>query len=464
MAKKRSIYRCQQCGHEALRWMGQCPACQEWNSLEESASVVREGGERPGRRGGASSGPVPIQHVVQKDLQRIAVDPPELARVLGGGVVPGSFLLLGGAPGVGKSTLLTQLAGQFARSGRRVVYLSAEESAGQVRSRAQRLGAEHDGFLLAEEPVLERILPGLYDDPPDLLVVDSIQTVISEEVESAAGMVAQIRICGGLLADFARSTGCAVLLIGHVTKEGDLAGPRVLEHLVDTVLYFEPQDDGVVRMVRAFKNRFGRTGELAVMEMRESGLHPVRDASALFLAGRQVGETGSSVSCILSGSRPFLVEMQSLLVKTQYASPTRVVTGVDSKRVAQLAAILERRSELQVLGHDIYVKVAGGLRVADPATDLALAVAMASSLLDRPLPADLIILGEVGLTGELRRVPQLGARLEEARAHGFARALVAAPGSDGPPRLEGMEIASVSQIREAARTAFRWPAVTEGTG
>jgi DNA repair protein RadA/Sms len=335
-----------------------------------------------------------------------------------------------------------------------VVYLSAEESAAQVRARARRLDAEHENFLLVEQPVLERVLPGLYEDPPALLVVDSIQSVLSEEVDGAPGLISQIRTCGSLIADFARATGCAVVVIGHVTKDGDLAGPRVLEHLVDTVLYFEPQDEGSVRMVRAFKNRFGRTGELAVLEMTQTGLFPVRDASALFLAGRRQGENGSCVTCVLSGTRPLLVELQALLVPSQYGTPTRVVTGLDSKRVAQLGAILESRSGLQLIGHDTYVKVAGGLRLTDPAVDLGLTLAMASSLREKPLPVDLIALGEVGLTGELRPVVQLEARLEEARAHGFRRAIVALHDRRKAPRVREIQVVPVETVRQAVEEAF----------
>ena len=249
-------------------------------------------------------------------------------------------------------------------------------------------------------------------------------------------------------------SGCAVFLVGHVTKDGDLAGPRVLEHLVDTVLYFEPQDDGLVRMVRAFKNRFGRTGELAVMEMGPEGLRPVRDASALFLAGRQRGEAGSCVTAILSGSRPFLVEIQALMVPSQYGTPTRVVTGIDSKRVAQLAAILDSKGGVDALGKDLYVKVAGGLRLVDPGVDLALVIAMTSSVEGRSLPADLVVFGEVGLTGELRAVSQVEGRLEEARAHGFTRALVATHDPSRLPKVKGMEIRAVATLRDGVREAF----------
>ena len=462
MAKDTTRYQCSECEHVELRWMGRCPGCGAWNTLQEVRATVAEPARGTVKRAAAHradasrplASPTPIDRVPRPEFERRPVEPEELSRVLGGGLVPGSLLLLGGAPGVGKSTLLTMLCGQLAARGETVVYLSAEESAAQVRSRAERLGATHERFLLVEQPVLERVLPGLYDAPPALLVVDSIQTVISEDLDATPGLVSQIRTCGSLLADFARTTGCAVVLVGHVTKEGDLAGPRVLEHLVDTVLYFEPQDDASVRMVRAFKNRFGRTGELAVLEMTSTGLRPVRDASALFLAGRRQGETGSAVTCIVSGTRPLLVEVQALLVPSQYGTPTRVVTGIDTKRVAQLAAILEARGDVQMLGNDLYVKVAGGLRVVDPAADLALVLAMASSLREVPLPSDLIAMGEVGLTGELRRAGQIDVRLEEAKAHGFRRALVAAHDPDALPRAKGIEVIAVSTVRDAVRAAF----------
>jgi DNA repair protein RadA/Sms len=462
MAKDSTRYECSECGHHELRWMGRCPDCGVWNSLVEvrpergptARTEVRRRAAASHKGSAPISKPTPIGDIPSQSLQRRPVEPEELSRVLGGGIVPGSLILLGGAPGVGKSTLLTMLCGQLASKGETVVYLSAEESAAQVRARAQRLGAEHENFLLVEQPVLERVLPPLFENPPAMLVVDSIQAVMSEEVDGAPGLISQIRTCGSLIADFARATGCAVVVIGHVTKDGDLAGPRVLEHLVDTVLYFEPQDEGTVRMVRAFKNRFGRTGELAVLEMTGEGLRPVRDASALFLAGRRQGENGSCVSCVMSGTRPLLVELQALLVPSQYGTPTRVVTGLDSKRVAQLGAILESRSGLQLVGQDTYVKVAGGLRLTDPAVDLGLTLAMASSLRERPLPVDLLALGEVGLTGELRPVTQLEARLEEARAHGFTRAVVGLHDSGKMPKVRGMQVVAVQSVRDAVNAAF----------
>jgi len=408
--------------------------------------------------------PEPLVRIDLDPLHRYPVQPEDLNRVLGGGLVPGSILLLGGAPGVGKSTLLTMLTRDFAHHGKRAVYLSAEESAAQVRRRAERLGRIEEGFLIVDEPCLERVLPALYENPPAFLVVDSIQAVYSNELDGIAGSVSQIRFCGGLLADFARSTGCAVALVGHVTKDGDLAGPRVLEHLVDAVLYFEPDPHGRVRIVRAFKNRFGAIGELAVMEMTQEGLRPVRDVSAMFLAGRLVNEAGSAVTAVQSGSRPFLVELQALLTPTRYGTPARVVSGMDGRRVALLAAILDRKSDVSTAGMDIFVKVAGGLRVTDPAADLALACAMASSLRDRPLLGETIFLGEVGLTGELRPAENLPPRLNEAAAHGFRKAVVARLPGQKLPSVRGLEILPVRTLAAAVAMAFGLKPVESGEG
>lgn len=460
MAKTKKTYTCSECDHRELRWAGRCPECGNWNTFVESTVAAPGGPSRS--RGGRLRGndddavrAVSLKELPAQELVRIPIEPAELGRVLGGGIVPGSLILLGGAPGVGKSTILTMLAAHLARAHRDVVYLSAEESSSQVRARAERLGALDSGLRLVDEPALERVLPPLYDEPPDVLVIDSIQTVYCRELGNAPGSVTQIRSGGGLLADFARETGCAVILVGHVTKDGDLAGPRVLEHLVDTVLYFETDVGGGLRLLRCFKNRFGSTGELAVLEMGATGLHPVSDASALFLHDRKAGEPGSAVTCLYTGTRAILVEVQALLAKSSYATPARVVAGVDNKRIALLNAILQEHVGLQTGDRDIYVKVAGGLRVDDPAADLGLVAAMASSHTLRPLPADLLLLGEAGLTGELRPVSQLGLRLREAAAHGFRRAVVAGVGRavDGLPAE--IEILEASSLREGLRAAFR---------
>jgi DNA repair protein RadA/Sms len=441
--------------------LGRCPNCGSWNSLEaSSASGPIDTGRslRSALRAGGGDDVVQARPITQYDaheLHRLPVAPEEFARVLGGGLVPGSLVLLGGAPGVGKSTLLTSFIGALAQAGRRVVYLSAEESGAQVRGRAERLQVASEALLLLEEPALERVLPPLYADPPELLVVDSIQSVYCRELDGAPGGVTQIRAAGSLLADFARATGCAVVMVGHVTKEGDLAGPRLLEHLVDTVLYFESDLSGGVRLLRAFKNRFGPTGEVAVLEMGTQGLVSVRDASARFLHGRRQGEAGSAVTAVWSGSRAFLVEIQALALTTQYPTPARVVSGIDSRRVALIAAILGRvHKVLRMSGVDLYVKVAEGLRVEDPAADLALAAAIASSRADRVVPPDVVLLGELGLTGELRPVSQLAPRLAEAAAHGFRRAVVAAhdPKQVEPPR--GLKVDVQSTLVDALRSAF----------
>jgi DNA repair protein RadA/Sms len=406
----------------------------------------------------------PLNQIPTKELERIRIRPTEFSRVLGGGLVPGSLTLLGGPPGVGKSTLLTMLLADMAAGGDRVVYLSAEESGAQVRARAERLGKLDERFEILEEPALERILPPLYERPPQLLVVDSIQTVYCRELDNAPGSVTQIRSAGAVLADYARVSGCAVILAGHVTKEGDLAGPRVLEHLVDTVLYFEPDAGGALRLLRAFKNRFGSTGELAVLEMSSKGLLPVDDASALFLHDRRAGEPGSAVSCVYTGTRPILVEVQALLADSSYATPARVVAGVDNKRIALLNAILQQHVRLNTAGQDVYVKVAGGLRVQDPGADLAFVAAMASSHTQRPLPGDLLLLGEVGLTGDLRPVSQLLVRLNEAAAHGFRRAVVGSSERGVTEIPKGFELESASSLREALRAAFRGTKKKEAQG
>lgn len=459
MSKERSSFTCAECGHLEVRWLGRCPACGSWNSLRPSGpaetGLSADGRSARGLRAAAKLVEAkPLTEVDAERLPRMPIEPEDLNRVLGGGLVPGSILLLGGAPGVGKSTLLTMVGGGFAARKSSAVYLSAEESAAQVRRRAARLKCLHEGYLVLEEPCLERVLPTLYENPPAFLVVDSIQTVYSEQLEGIPGSVSQIRFCGGLLADFARATGCAVALAGHVTKEGELAGPRVLEHLVDLVLYFEPDQHGMVRLIRAFKNRFGATGELAVLEMTDTGLRPVRDPSALFLAGRLVNEPGSAVTVIQTGTRPFLVEVQALLSPSHYATPSRVVAGVDSKRVALLAAILERKGNLQVGGLDVFVKIAGGLKVHDPAADLALIAAMASSVKERALKAEQVLLGEVGLTGELRPAQNLKPRLQEAAAHGFRRAVVASYDRASLPKLKGLELEAVRTVGAALAIAF----------
>jgi len=499
MAKKNIRFACKGCGHEELKWLGQCPGCHEWNTFIEMKAEVSGGkkGAKGFGSGARNSGPVgfgggsatahawpeavgpdgqlrpvPLAKVTSAEKKRMPVEPAEVSRVLGGGLVAGSVILLGGEPGVGKSTLLTGLALEWVRRGVKVIYVAGEESPAQIRMRAERLGFKpksEDGFGILPEVHLETLIEALRvqitdaeapdDLPPMIIIADSIQTLHSEHIDAYPGSPTQIRYCGGVLADFARHTGCPVFLVGHVTKSGDLAGPKLLEHMVDTVLYFEGSDGGPIRMVRAVKNRFGTTGELAVMEMRGDGLFPVDQAGVLFLSGRRGVEPGSAVCAVRNGSRTFLVEVQALVSPSRYGTPQRVVQGVDSKRVALLAAILEKKAGLDLSGCDIFVKVAGGGRVDDPGADLAIMTALASSLRERPVPPDTLVLGEVGLTGEVRRVTDLDSRLREAGRHGFKRTVMAEsePGAQAksPRRKQGMTLLTARSVQEGVALALQ---------
>jgi DNA repair protein RadA/Sms len=489
MAKSTTRFFCTGCGHEELRWLGQCPGCQAWNTFAEMKIAPAAGaskgvrgfsaaGQRPvgfgagsgpgrSRQSGAVPRPVPLAQIESAANRRLPVEPAEVARVLGGGLVEGSVVLLGGEPGVGKSTLLTGLALWWVRQGIRVIYVAGEESPSQIRMRAERLGFRPDresGFLILPEVLLETILAALGELdadtpagaalPPTVIIADSIQTLHSDQVDAYPGSPTQIRFCGGVLADFARRTGWPVFLVGHVTKTGDLAGPKLLEHMVDTVLYFEGSGGGAIRMVRAVKNRFGTTGELAVMEMRGEGLVPVDQAGLMFLSGRRGVEPGAAVCAVKNGSRTFLVEVQALVSSARYGTPQRVVQGIDSKRVALLAAILEKRGGMDLAGCDIFVKVAGGGRVDDPGADLAVVAALASSLRERPVPEGTLVLGEVGLTGEVRGVSELEARLREAAGHGFTRVVLATAAGRKPRGVKGLELVPVSTVEEAVALVF----------
>jgi DNA repair protein RadA/Sms len=490
MAKKSTRFYCKSCGQEELRWLGQCPGCREWNTFTEvqlAAKTTNKGARGfsaasngpVGFGGGSSAGawpeavgpdgklrPVPLARVSSAETRRLPVEPAEVARVLGGGLVEGSVVLLGGEPGVGKSTLLTGLALWWVRQGLKVIYVAGEESPAQIRMRAERLGfspAKEEGFHILPEVQLESLMEALRQETddgsetiPTVIIADSVQTLHSEHIDSFPGSPTQIRYCGGVLADYARRSGHPVFLVGHVTKSGDLAGPKLLEHMVDTVLYFEGSGGGAIRMVRAVKNRFGTTGELAVMEMRAEGLVPVDQAGVLFLSGRRGVEPGSAVCAVKNGSRVFLVEVQALVSSSRYGTPQRVVQGVDNKRVALLAAILEKRAGMDLAGCDIFVKVAGGGRIDDPGADLAILAALASSLRERPVPLDTLVVGEVGLTGEIRQVSDLESRLREAARHGFTRAVLARGEGSGSRRrkIEGLELMTVTSVEEAVALAL----------
>jgi DNA repair protein RadA/Sms len=444
MERTRTRYVCQTCGHESAKWMGRCPSCGEWNTLvEEPETPPGRAARRP------PAEPISVADVATPPERRLATGMGELDRVLGGGVVVGSAVLVGGDPGIGKSTLLLQLADRLARTEGRVLYVSAEESVRQTKLRAERLGAAAPGLLLLAENDVDAIVEAATRARPALLVVDSIQTVYRRDVASAPGSVAQVRECAGALVRLAKDEAIAVFIVGHVTKEGALAGPRVMEHLVDTVLAFEGDRHHAYRILRGSKNRFGSTNEVGVFEMGAAGLVEVPNPSAAFLAERPAAAPGSAVVCAVEGTRPLLVEVQALVSPTHFGMPRRTAAGVDYNRLLLLLAVLERRAGLQFASQDAYVSVAGGITVEEPAADLGIAVALASSLRNRPIAPDTVIIGEIGLAGEVRAVPHLGKRLAEAARLGFGRALV--PRGDGDATLGGMERIVVTRLDDALR-------------
>jgi DNA repair protein RadA/Sms len=447
-----SVYRCQACGFQAGKWYGRCPDCGEFNTIVEERAASAHGpggGRRAELAGGApAAAPVRLTAVSAAGAARVHSGVAELDRVLGGGVVPGSLVLIGGDPGIGKSTLLLQASAALAGAAGSVLYVSGEESAAQVKVRADRLGlAAPDLYILAETR-LEAVEAHVGTIGPRVLVVDSIQTVYLSDLESAPGSVSQVRECGGRLMGLAKGRGIAVFLVGHVTKEGALAGPRVLEHLVDTVLYFEGERHATYRVLRAVKNRFGSTNEIGVFEMTDRGLREVANPSAVFLAERPRGAAGSVIVAALEGTRPLLLELQALVTSAHFGTPRRTVLGADYNRVCLLLAILEKRAGVPLQNQDVFVNVAGGARCQEPAADLAIAVASASSYAERPLAPDVVVLGEVGLTGEVRAIGGLEARVREAAALGFAQAVVPRSSLVGGVRYP-LAVTGVATLEEA---------------
>jgi DNA repair protein RadA/Sms len=459
MARPRTQYVCGNCGARTPQWQGQCPACEAWNTLEVAASSLGNRGPAvakavagPGGAGPAASRTV--TEVAQLRDERAATGIGELDRVLGGGLVAGSVVLLGGDPGIGKSTLLLQAADALSRE-RPVLYVSGEESVRQVASRAQRLGLDATTLRLAAETRVEAILDEAVATHAQVVVVDSIQTMQTELSESSAGSVVQVRESTARLVRFAKETGIAVLLIGHVTKEGQIAGPRILEHMVDTVLYFESDPGSRFRVVRAVKNRFGSANELGVFAMVEQGLREVRNPSAIFLSRHPQPVAGSVVTVVREGSRPLLVEVQALVDDAQGMNPRRVAVGFESSRLALLLAVLHRHGGVATSGRDVFVNVVGGVRIGETSADLPAVLAVLSSLRGRPLANDTVCFGELGLTGEIRPVPFGEERLREAAKQGFRRALV--PAGNVPRKGagdEGIEVMGVARLQDALERAF----------
>ena len=446
----RVVYVCQECGYESAKWLGRCPGCEAWSTLVEEP-VAEPGAPRRAWRAKPSgaSAPTPIGEVTLEREPRLEVGLGEVDRVLGGGLVPGSLVLLGGDPGIGKSTLALQVAHHLAPT-RTVLYVSGEESVRQTKMRAARLGIDAPRLLVLAETNLEEITARVAEAQPTLVVIDSIQTIYRPDLPAAPGSVGQIRECTGDLLRVAKSDGGpAILIVGHVTKEGAIAGPRVLEHMVDTVLYFEGERHHAYRLLRVTKNRFGSTNEIGIFSMSGRGLAEVSDPSALFLSERPLDAPGSVVVCAVEGSRPLLLEVQALVTRTPFGLPRRTAAGVDTNRMLLLLAVLEKRAGLHLASFDVYVSVAGGVQVEEPAVDLGVALAVASSHRERPADPGTVVVGEVGLGGEIRAVSRIAGRVAEAAKLGFRRIILPRANLAGIEDRGGLELAGVGDIREA---------------
>jgi DNA repair protein RadA/Sms len=452
MARSRSVYRCTECGHEHAKWVGRCEGCGAWNAVAEEPAVSRAGGRAGGGRPRSdrptTRPPGRLRDVAAEPLQRWRTGINELDFVLGGGIVPGSMILIGGEPGIGKSTLLLQAAARLEAAGRTVLYSSGEESPDQIRLRADRLTEEAGAVHVLGETRLEAIVGAAGALSADVVVIDSIQTVYTEMLESAPGNVGQVRECSGQLMRFAKESGTAVIVVGHVTKGGGIAGPKTLEHIVDTVLYFEGEVTLDYRLLRTTKNRFGSVDELGVFSMTERGLVAVPNPSAVFLAARADGISGSAVTALMEGTRPVLVEVQALAAKSGYGTPQRVATGLDPKRLAVLLAVLERRADTSFTDLDVFVQVTAGVRLTEPGTDLAVAAALLSSLYNRPAPADVIFLGEIGLGGEIRPSGAIERRIAEAARLGFRRVFGSSRSSS---QVAGVSMVGLDHVEQLVR-------------
>lgn len=441
---------CSACGYESPRWYGKCPGCEQWNTMEESAAQAGEAVAKPlKQRGGTGARAQRIYDIEAQEQAHVTTGIAEFDRVLGGGVVDGSLMLVGGEPGVGKSTLLLQICAQMADRGKRVLYVTGEESARQLRLRADRLGVSRKEIYVLAENAMDAIEEKLNGIQPDFAVIDSIQTMYRPDMASAPGSVSQVRESAAVLMRYAKTNGCAIILVGHVTKEGAIAGPRVLEHMVDVVLYFEGDYQHEYRLLRAVKNRFGSVNELGMFSMTGTGMVAVENASETLLSHRASGASGSVVFCCMEGSRPMLVDLQALAAQSFYAVPRRTVNGADQGRVALLLAVLEKRAGLRLYNQDVYVNVAGGLSLSEPAVDLPLCVAVASSLSDVPLPRELAVMGEVGLTGEIRAITQMERRVNECVRLGFSQIMCPADSAARLKTPSGVTLMPVKTLAQA---------------
>ena len=457
MAKDKTVYVCDYCGQESVKWMGKCPACGRWGTMKEF-KVTPQPSSAGGKikslaQKGSGEGAVPLYQIEADAEPRMDMGDGELNRVLGGGLVPGSLVLIGGEPGIGKSTLTLQTVLRL--QGKRILYVSGEESARQIKLRADRLGPTNEGLFVLCETSLEKIFQHIDEMQPDLVVIDSIQTVQTEMVESSAGSIAQIRECAAALLRYAKSGGVSILLIGHINKEGSLAGPKVLEHIVDVVLQFEGDQHHLYRILRSIKNRFGSTSEIGIYEMRHDGLRQVSNPSELLLTENREGLSGVAISCSIEGVRPFLIETQALVSTAAYGTAQRSTTGFDGRRLNMLLAVLEKRVGFKLAQKDVFLNIAGGLRVTDPAIDLSVVAAVLSSNGDMPIEPDVCMAGEVGLSGEIRPVARIEQRVAEAQKLGFRRILIPSHNIKGlNPKQYDIELVPVRRVVEAVRELF----------
>ena len=450
MAKgKTTIFFCQNCGYESSKWLGQCPGCREWNTMVEEKVSGKSSGTRGNAAGGKAAEPVSLAEVDLGERERMTTHMAELDRVLGGGIVPGSLTLVGGDPGIGKSTLLLQVCRHMAADGHKLLYISGEESLQQIKLRANRIGDFSENLLLLCETSLETVEQTIRKQMPAVAVIDSIQTMYHEEISSAPGSISQVRESTNVLMQLAKGLGVSIFIVGHVTKEGTVAGPRVLEHMVDTVLYFEGDRHASYRILRGVKNRFGSTNEIGVFEMKEEGLSEVKNASEFMLSGKPEGASGSVVSCSMEGTRPILLEIQALVCHSNFGIPRRQAIGMDFNRLNLLMAVLEKRLNLQMSDCDAYVNLAGGMRIVEPAIDLGVAMAVASSFKNRVIDDKTIVFGEIGLSGEVRGVSMAAQRVAEAAKLGFTTCILPKVnvGQIKPP--SGMQVIGVGTVRDA---------------
>ena len=448
------IYSCQACGYQTPKWMGKCPDCGTWDSIVEeraAAGPFRNAARIPIPQ---QTAPVPIDTIDLEQENRLLTGIREFDRVLGGGLVHGTLVLVGGDPGIGKSTLMLQALYGLANQGHRVLYVSGEESNQQIRLRSQRLGTVSSELMVVSEVEIDAILAMIPSVQPRVVVIDSIQTMYNGELTSAPGSVSQVRESTVRLMLVAKKTGIPIFLVGHVTKEGAIAGPKLLEHMVDTVLYFEGDRNHIFRILRAVKNRFGSTNEIGVFEMKDQGLDEVANPSAVFLSERPANAPGSAVTASMEGTRPILVELQALASGTSFGTPRRTILGLDSNRVALLAAVMEKQLGMHLMGYDIFMNVAGGVKVIEPAVDLAIVSAIASSFLDKPIANGTIVLGEVGLTGEVRAIAQVDTRVAEAGKMGFNRCVVPEGNFKRIRGIDGIKMAGIKSVSEAVDMLF----------